>query len=60
VEDPGSFGAGLAAGLMCGVIGFGLVQLVAKGAETKRGARYGFMIQLGLGILIRILALSAQ
>ena len=57
-EDPGNFGAGLVAGLCCGLIGFLVVSLTSKGRETKRGARWGLMIQFGIGILLRVVAAS--
>lgn len=55
-EEPGNFGAGLIAGLCCGILGFLVVQVAAKGTETKRGARWGFMIQLALGLAVRVFA----
>jgi hypothetical protein len=59
-EPRGSFGAGLAAGLFGGVIGLALVSLIAKGTDTKRGARLGFLVQVGIGILLRLIALTSR
>lgn len=56
----GSFGAGLCAGLFGGIIGFGLVMLIASGSDTKRGARWGLVIQLGLGLVVRLMAASSH
>ncbi len=56
-EAPlGSFGAGLCAGLFGGIIGFALVSLMAKGTDTKRGARWGFIAQCVFGLGFRLLA----
>lgn len=59
-EDPGNFGAGLLAGLCCGILGFLVVTVTAKGSETKRGARWGLIIQFALGILVRLFAAAAH
>lgn len=52
----GTFGGGFAAGFFGGCIGFILVLAIAKGEETKRGAKIGFGIQFVLGILVRVMA----
>jgi hypothetical protein len=56
-EAHGSFGAGFAAGFFGGCIGFFLVLAMAKGEETKRGARFGFIAQIGVGALFRVIAM---
>lgn len=58
VEVMGSFGAGFAAGLFGGIIGMLLVLAMAKGPATKQGARMGFVAQIGIGMLLRAMALS--
>jgi hypothetical protein len=52
----GTFLGGFAAGFVGGIIGYLLVRLIAKGAETKRGALVGFSIQAGIGIMLRVMA----
>ena len=52
----GSFGLGFAAGFLGGCIGAGLVYALAKGPETKRGAKVGFIVQLVLGGIFRVIA----
>lgn len=54
--DLGSFAAGFCAGFFGGCIGFALVLAVAKGDDTKRGARWGFFFQVVIGLLFRILS----
>jgi hypothetical protein len=57
--DPalaGNFWGGFAAGFFGGCIGLGLVLLIAKGAQTKRGVLYGFLTQLFVGIAFRAFA----
>ncbi len=56
MQVPGSFGLGLLAGLFGGCIGLVLVHALAKGTETKRGANIGFVIQMAIGGLLRVLA----
>jgi hypothetical protein len=55
-DARGDFGLGLAAGLLGGCIGLVLVEALAKGNETKRGARFGFLAQLVIGVSLRVLA----
>jgi hypothetical protein len=57
-QELGSFGAGLCAGLFGGLIGFVLVTVIARGRETKRGARWGLILQFTLGIVFRLFLAS--
>ncbi|MFO0738872.1 MAG: DUF4339 domain-containing protein [Labilithrix sp.] len=59
-EELGNFGAGLCAGLFGGFIGFGLVMVLARGTETKRGARWGLVAQLGVGFVLRLMLAGAS
>jgi hypothetical protein len=52
--DNGSFVLGFFAGLVGGCIGAILVQVLAKGSDTKRGAWFGFVIQAIAGTIIRV------
>lgn len=52
----GSFGLGFLAGLLGGCIGLILVAIIAKGSATKKGAGVGFVAQLLVGLLLRLLA----
>ena len=52
----GSFFLGFAAGFFGGCIGAILVHAMAKGTETKKGARVGFISQMAIGFLLRALA----
>ena len=56
----GSFGAGFAAGFFGGCIGWLLVQTLAHGEETKRGARIGFAAQCGVGLAMRLMVMAGQ
>ncbi|WP_394827136.1 DUF4339 domain-containing protein [Pendulispora albinea] len=53
-EDSGSFGKGIVIGLLGGCGGWILAEIFAKGRETKRGARIGFVVQLVGGIFLRL------
>ena len=55
-QTGGSFGAGFAAGLFGGCIGLILVEALAKGPETKRGGRTGFVAQVLVGVVLRLLS----
>lgn len=57
---PGSFGLGFAAGFFGGCIGFILVLAIAKGPETKRGAKIGFIVSIVIGALFRIIAAASN
>ncbi|HJN77176.1 MAG TPA: hypothetical protein QGF58_24845 [Myxococcota bacterium] len=50
----GTFWGGFLAGFFGGCIGAILVLAIAKGAETKKGAKIGFAIQFAVGILLRL------
>jgi hypothetical protein len=52
----GSFGGGFAAGFFGGCIGYLLVNMLAKGEQTKKGARIGFFSGIAVGFLMRALA----
>ncbi len=52
----GSFAGGFAAGFFGGCIGWLLVNLLAKGVETKKGARIGFFSGIAVGFVIRALS----
>ncbi len=55
-DEEGSVGLGFAAGFFGGCIGLILVHALAKGAETKKGANYGFGAQVILGVALRGIA----
>ena len=57
---PGSFGLGFAAGFFGGCIGFILVLAIAKGPDTKRGAKVGFIVQMVLGAIIRVISAASN
>jgi hypothetical protein len=50
----GSLGLGFCAGFFGGCIGLVLVYAIAKGSETKKGAGIGFVVQIVVGVLLRI------
>jgi hypothetical protein len=52
----GNLQRGFAAGFVGGLLGLILVLLLARGHETKRGAVFGFGLQLVFGILLQLLA----
>jgi hypothetical protein len=52
----GSFGLGFLAGFFGGCIGLILVQVIAKGPQTKKGAGAGFIAQMVVGVFLRVLA----
>lgn len=54
MTPPGSLPLGLLAGFFGGCIGLALVLLIAKGPATKRGAGIGFMLQVVLGLVLRL------
>jgi hypothetical protein len=53
--EGGHFFGGLAAGFFGGCIGLGLVLLIAKGPNTRRGVICGFVAQVLVGMMIHIL-----
>ncbi|MCP4810392.1 MAG: hypothetical protein GY913_22735 [Proteobacteria bacterium] len=55
-ELEGNFFLGFAAGFFGGCIGALLVLAMAKGTQTKKGARVGFGAQLVVGALLRVVA----
>lgn len=56
----GSFGLGFAAGFFGGCIGFLLVLAIAKGPETKRGAKVGFIVSIVIGAVFRVIAAASN
>jgi len=56
----GSFGLGFAAGFFGGCIGFILVLAIAKGPETKRGAKIGFLVSIVIGAIFRVIAAASN
>jgi hypothetical protein len=56
----GSVGLGFLAGFFGGCIGLGLVYALAKGPDTKKGARIGFAVGIGIGVLSNIIAAAAR
>jgi hypothetical protein len=56
----GSFGLGFAAGFFGGCIGWILVAVLAKGAETKKGAGIGFGVAVAVGVVLRVILAAAQ
>jgi len=55
-QVAGSTPLGFLAGFFGGCIGWILVELIAKGPDTKKGARIGFGIAVGLSIVFNIIA----
>lgn len=55
-QVEGSFLGGLAAGFFGGCIGYLLVSMLAKGEQTKKGAKFGFFAGLAFSFLARALA----
>lgn len=51
----GTFIGGLAAGFFGGCIGLILVLMIAKGEETKKGAKIGFGAAIVFNIVVRLL-----
>jgi hypothetical protein len=51
---------GFCAGFFGGCIGFILVRMLAKGADTKRGAAIGFGVGMAVGAIIRIAAAASN
>lgn len=58
VVHEGTFGGGFALGFILGLWGWLGCLLLAK-AETKRGATYGFLSRVGLGVIVAFIALLA-
>jgi hypothetical protein len=59
IPAQGSLGIGLLVGFFGGCIGIALIHMLAKGADTKKGANIGFGVAVLLGLLghvIRTLA----
>jgi len=52
----GNIGLGILAGFFGGCIGLILVQVIAKGPKTKKGALIGFAAQIVVGGIIRVAA----
>jgi hypothetical protein len=53
-EPEGTYWGGFAAGFLAALIGLGLVYAFGK-SETKRGAGHGFLVRLGIVVLIIIM-----
>jgi hypothetical protein len=58
MHEPGNFGLGFLAGMFGGIIGLILVRVLAKGEETKKGATIGFIVGIGVGLFLRLVALK--
>ena len=56
----GSFGLGFAAGFFGGCIGYLLVRSLAKGEETKKGARIGFIVAIAISAVIRVIGAASN
>lgn len=56
MQDEGSIGLGFLAGFFGGLLGLILVLVMAKGAKTKKGAIYGIIGQVVLGLIGGIVA----
>jgi hypothetical protein len=56
----GSFGLGFAAGFFGGCIGYILVRALAKGEETKKGARIGFIVAIAVSAIIRVIGAATN
>lgn len=56
VTVEGNFFLGFAGGFFGGCIGAILVHAMAKGEQTKKGARVGFISQMAVGFLLRAVA----
>jgi GYF domain 2 len=56
----GSYALGFAVGFFTGIIGYGIIHYSSRGTETKRGARTGFFVQLGVGLVLRLLILASR
>ena len=54
IEIPGNMALGFLAGFFGGCIGYILVNAMAKGKKTKRGAQFGFITQIAVGGAIRV------
>jgi len=54
-EVEGTLIGGLAAGFFGGCIGLILVMMIAKGKETKKGAKIGFGAAIAFNIIVRLL-----
>ena len=58
--DVGRFSIGFLAGFFGGCIGAVLVQGIARGSETKRGAWLGFATQSAVGIALCLILLASH
>jgi hypothetical protein len=52
--EKGSLPLGFAGGFFLGCIGLAVIYFVAKGADTKKGAIYGFIAQVVLGVIANV------
>jgi len=50
-EEEGNYGLGMIVGLVFSLLGLIIVAIAGK-AATRRGALHGFLIRLGLGVLM--------
>ncbi|MCA9650049.1 MAG: hypothetical protein H6712_18105 [Myxococcales bacterium] len=57
--DAGSYGLGIALGLVFSLIGFLLVAILGK-EQTKRGALHGFLIRIGITILVVLISVATR
>jgi hypothetical protein len=58
-QVEGSTPLGFLAGFFGGCIGWILVELIAKGPATKKGARIGFACGIVISILVNVIAAAA-
>jgi hypothetical protein len=56
MANQGNLPLGFCAGFFGGCIGLILVMSIAKGEETKKGAKIGFGAQLVIGGILRVMA----
>lgn len=56
----GSIPLGFLAGFFGGCIGLILVQVIAKGPDTKKGAWMGFVAGIAVGAVFRVIAAASR
>ncbi len=59
-KDPGSWEIGIAVGFIGGLVGLAVVHTVSNAENTRKGATYGALAQLLLGLAFLGLGLLAQ
>lgn len=58
--EKGSLPLGFLAGFFGGCIGLALVYFLAKGADTKKGAIFGFIGGIVLGVIANVAMMALQ